>query len=338
MSPDSPVSPRRSSGIGILLLLSLCIFAAGLSLVTGPAPIGWGDVSRALLGEGDPVIRSVVMEIRLPRLILSLAVGATLALTGAALQGYLRNPLADPSVLGASGAAALGAVVALYFGLAAVTPAALPLMAIGSAVIGLSFVMALSRRADSPLTLILAGIAVGTLSGAAISLALNLSANPFSGMEITFWLLGSLEDRSMTHVALALPSMLAGCALLMWDGRGLDALALGEDAAEALGFNLGHVQCRIVAGVALAVGGAVAVSGTIGFVGLVVPHIIRLLGNVPPSRILLPSALAGAALLTVADVAVRLVPATTELRLGVVTAMLGVPFFLHLLTRRRVQA
>lgn len=314
------------------VLLALCILAAASSLVTGPAPISVGDAMRALAGGGDPVIHAVVTQIRLPRVILSLAVGATLALVGASLQGYLRNPLADPSVLGASGAASLGAVVALYFGLAAITPVALPAMAIGGALLGLLIVIVLSRKAESPLTLILAGIAVGTLSGAAISLALNLSSNPFAGMEITFWLLGSLEDRSMVHVAMALPPMAVGCALLLWNGRALDALTLGEDAAEAMGFNLRRLQLRVVAGVALAVGGAVAVSGTIAFVGLVVPHIIRMAGNPSPSRILLPSALAGAALLTVADVTVRLVPASSELRLGVVTAMLGVPFFLHLLT------
>lgn len=305
------------------------------SLTVGPAPIKAGDALASLLGGGDDIVRSVVMQIRLPRLILSLAVGAMLALSGAALQGYLRNPLADPSVLGTSGMAALGAVIALYFGLAAAVPAALPAMAVIFALIGFSMVLGLSRKAESPLSLILAGIAVGTLSGAAISLALNLSSNPFAGMEITVWLLGSLEDRSMTHVAMALPVMAAGAALLLWNGRALDALTLGEEAAKALGYDLGRVRLRVLAGVALGVGGAVAVSGAIGFVGLVVPHIVRMTGMASPSRVLLPSALAGATLLTAADVLVRIVPASTELRLGVVTALLGVPFFLHLLVGTR---
>lgn len=317
------------------MLLLLCMAMAIASLTVGPAPIKAGDALASLLGGGDDIVRSVVMQIRLPRLILSLAVGAMLALSGAALQGYLRNPLADPSVLGTSGMAALGAVIALYFGLAAAVPAALPAMAVIFALIGFSMVLGLSRKAESPLSLILAGIAVGTLSGAAISLALNLSSNPFAGMEITVWLLGSLEDRSMTHVAMALPVMAAGAALLLWNGRALDALTLGEEAAKALGYDLGRVRLRVLAGVALGVGGAVAVSGAIGFVGLVVPHIVRMTGMASPSRVLLPSALAGATLLTAADVLVRIVPASTELRLGVVTALLGVPFFLHLLVGTR---
>lgn len=203
--------------------------------------------------------------------------------------------------------------------------------------LGLAPLTLLAGRAESPLSLILAGIAVGTLAGAGISLALNLAPNPFAAMEIMSWLMGSIEDRSFTHVWLALPCITVGAALLMWNGRALDALTLGEDAAQTLGVDLKRLQLRILAGIAIGVGGAVAVSGAIGFVGLIVPHLLRPFGDRSPSALLLPSALGGAALLSAADIAVRLIPAETELRLGVVTAILGVPVFLyHLLRERRL--
>ncbi|MDB5687742.1 MAG: transporter permease, partial [Rhizorhabdus sp.] len=291
----------------------------------------------ALLGRGDPLIRSILFELRLPRALLGLLVGAILGTAGAALQGYLRNPLAEPSVLGASNAAALGAVIALYFGLADLHPAALPLLAIAGALIALWVLFLLAGRSESPLILILAGIAVATLAGAGISLALNFSPNPFAAMEIMSWLLGSLEDRSFQHVWIALPCIAVGLALLVWDGRALDALTLGEDGAKALGVDLGRTRTRLLLGVAIGVGGAVAISGSIGFVGLIVPHLVRPLTDRSPSAVLLPSALAGAALLSIADVLVRLMPTSNELKLGVVTAFLGVPVFLiHLMRERRL--
>ena len=322
----------RRALIGLALLAVL----AGLSgIAIGSTPIPLGSVVATLLGHGDPVATAVIVEIRLPRALLGLAIGAMFGMSGAALQGYLRNPLAEPSVLGVSNAAALGAVMALYFGLANSFALALPLMAVFTAVLALVVVVALSRWSDSALTLVLAGIAVGTLAGAAISLALNLSPNPFAAMEITNWLLGSLEDRSLKHVALALPFIALGMALLVWDGHALDALTLGEDTAATLGFDLKAIRLRLVLGIALGVGGAVSVCGSIGFVGLIVPHIMRPLVGSQPSRLLIPSALAGASLLTVSDVLVRIIPATNELKLGVVTSFLGVPFFLLLLFRNR---
>ncbi|CUS44048.1 Vitamin B12 ABC transporter, permease component BtuC [hydrothermal vent metagenome] len=319
------------------VLLLAAILAGIASLSVGPARIGAGAMADAVLGRGDPLIRDILFQLRLPRVVLGLAVGGMLGLAGAALQGYLRNPLAEPSVLGASNGAALGAVVALYFGLAELNPAMLPVLAILGALAALGLLFLLAGRAESPLTLILAGIAVATLAGAGISLALNLSANPFAATEIATWLLGSLEDRSFRHVWLALPCIVTGMVLLAWDGRALDALTLGEDGATALGVDLKRTRLRLLIGVAIGVGGAVAVSGAIGFVGLIVPHLIRPFTDRSPSAILLPSALAGAALLTLADVAVRLLPTSTELRLGVVTAFLGVPVFIvHLLRERRI--
>ena len=185
--------------------------------------------------------------------------------------------------------------------------------------------------------MILAGIAVGTLAVAGTSLALNLSPNPFAAMEIMTWLLGSLENRSFDHVWIALPCIAIGTAMLLWNGRALDALTLGEDAAQALGTDLRRTRLRLLIGTAIGVGGAVAVTGAIGFVGLIVPHLIRPLTDRSPSAILLPSAIGGAALLTLADLGVRIIPTTNELKLGVVTAFLGVPVFLvHLMRERRL--
>lgn len=308
-----------------------------LSLCIGSAAIPLRHILSALLGAGDSVERAILLELRLPRTILALAVGGILGLAGAVLQGWLRNPLADPSVLGTSNGAALGAVAALYFGLAAAHPALLPILGIAGAVISLLLLLALTKGADSPLVFILAGIAVGTLAGAGISLALNLSPNPFAAMEITTWLLGSLEDRSFRHVLLALPCIAVSVVLFAGTGRALDALSLGEESAASLGIDLGRVRLRILLGLAIGVGGAVSVTGAIGFVGLIVPHLLRPFTDRSPSAVLWPSAAAGAALLVFADIAVRLVPTSNELKLGVVTAFLGVPVFLaHLLKERRI--
>ncbi|AMG76476.1 Vitamin B12 import system permease protein BtuC [Sphingopyxis granuli] len=326
-------SPRRLT----LALLALACGAAAASLCFGTVDLPLARLFAAASGRGDHVATVILFDLRLPRLLVGLAVGAMLGLAGAALQGYLRNPLAEPSVLGTSNAAALGAVAALYFGLANLHPAALPLLSIVGALLSLALLFALAGRSESPLTLILAGIAVGTLAGAGISLALNLSPNPFAAMEIMTWLMGSLENRSFGHLWAALPCIGAGMALLLWNGRALDALTLGEDGAQALGVDLARTRLRLLLGTAIGVGGAVAVSGAIGFVGLIVPHLIRPLTDRSPSAILLPSAIGGAALLTLADLAVRLIDTTSELKLGVVTAFLGVPVFLfHLMRERRL--
>ncbi|TAK16259.1 MAG: iron ABC transporter permease [Rhizorhabdus sp.] len=325
--------PRRSLLIAALACTALLLGIG--SLLTGPTRFGTGEIAHILAGGGDPVLRAVLLELRLPRALLGLMVGGMLGLGGAVLQGYLRNPLAEPSVLGTSNAAALGAVIALYFGLAQAHPLVLPLLAIAGALLGLAPLLLLAGRAESPLSLILAGIAVGTLAGAGISLALNLAPNPFAAMEIMSWLMGSLEDRSFDHIWLALPCIAAGGALLLWNARSLDALTLGEDAAQTLGVDLRRLRLRLLIGIAIGIGGAVAVTGAVGFVGLIVPHLLRPLTDRAPSALLLPSALGGAALLSAADIAVRLIPTEIELRLGVLTALLGVPVFLYHLARER---
>lgn len=317
----------------VLSLLVVLLFAA--SLVVGPAGIAPGAGLRALILGGDGPAAMVMREIRLPRALLGVMVGAGLGLAGAALQGYLRNPLAEPGLIGVSGTAALAAVVAIHTGLATAAPLALPVMAVLGALAGVGLLMALAAGWGGPLLLILGGIALSQLAAALSALVLNLSPNPYAAQEIVFWLMGSLADRSMAHVWLALPLMLAGWAILLSTGRALDALTLGEDAAAAMGVNLSQLRWRIVLGTALAAGAGTAVAGSIGFVGLVVPHLLRPLVGGRPGRLLAASALGGAALLLVADIVVRLVLPERDLKLGVVTALIGAPLFLHMLLRAR---
>jgi iron complex transport system permease protein len=323
--------------LAVLGLLVASLFAA--SLLVGPAVLGLGTSLRALLaGEGGPVVL-VMRDIRLPRALLGLLVGAALGLSGAAMQGFLRNPLAEPGLIGVSGSAALGAVLSLQLGLAAAFTLALPLAALAGAGLSVLLILGLAGPRGSTLTLILAGIALSALAGALTSLVLNLSPNPFAAMEIVFWMMGSLSDRSMTHVALAAPFILAGGVVLLRLGRGLDALTLGEDAAEAMGVRIAGLRLALILGSAAVVGAATAVAGAIGFVGLVVPHLLRPLVGARPGRLLPASALGGAAMVLAADIAVRLIAPDKDLKLGVLTALVGAPFFLHLIWRlRRVEA
>ncbi|MEM8628035.1 MAG: iron ABC transporter permease [Pseudomonadota bacterium] len=319
----------------ILVLLALVVFLFAASLFIGPADFTFADSLSGLITPRDNVAAIVMQEIRVPRAILGLAIGATLGLSGAALQGYLRNPLAEPGLLGISATASLGAVLAIYSGLSAAFPLALPLMALTGAVIAVLLVRLLAGGGAATITLILAGVAVTSFAGALTSLALNLSPNPFAALEIVFWMLGSLKDRSMTHVWLSVPFMLIGWMMLAQVGRALDALTLGEPTASSLGFRLATVQALVVLGTAASVGAATAVAGAIGFVGLVVPHILRPLVGGHPSRLLLASALGGAAVVLAADVAVRVIAPDRDLKLGVLTAIVGAPFFLWLIFKMR---
>ncbi|MCL4128258.1 UNVERIFIED_CONTAM: hypothetical protein GTU68_019096 [Idotea baltica] len=262
-------------------------------------------------------------------------IGASLGLAGAAMQGYLRNPLAEPGLIGVSGTAALGLVLAIHTGLSAAFAFGLPLAALTGALLGVLLVMTLAGPRGTSLTLILAGIAVSALAAALTSLVLNLSPNPFAANEIVFWMMGSLADRSMAHVWLALPFTLVGWVLLGTLGRGLDALTLGEDAARAMGVQITRLRLQLVVGTACVVGAGTAVAGAIGFVGLVVPHILRPLVGAHPSRLLWASAFGGAIMLLAADIAVRVVLPARDLKLGVLTALVGAPLFLHLILKLR---
>ncbi|MFP7673620.1 FecCD family ABC transporter permease [Marivita sp. S0852] len=309
-----------------------------ISLFVGYAAIPAGTGLAALFGSGDPLIVTVMQDIRLPRTLLAAMVGASLGLAGAAMQGFLRNPLAEPGLIGVSGSAALGAVIALQTGLAVTFALALPLTALTFAAVAVGMILLLAGPRGSSLTLILAGIAVSAFAAALTSLALNLSPNPYAASEIVFWMMGSVADRAMSHVWLALPIMALGWLALATLGRGLDALTLGEDAAEALGVSLTSLRLRLLFGTAAAVGAATAVAGAVGFVGLVVPHILRRVAQGRPSTLLWASTLGGAAMVLAADLAVRLILPERDLKLGVVMALIGAPLFLHLIykTRREI--
>jgi iron complex transport system permease protein len=329
------IDSRRSDGvlIGGLAILVAVLFAG--SLAVGPVLLSPADVVGGLAGRASEAANIIVREIRLPRAILSVMIGGTLGLSGAALQGLLRNPLASPSLFGAPSAAAFGAVSVISLGLVDALSYALPVAAIAGALVSVALLILVAGPRASLLVLILAGLAVSSLAGAGTALALNLAPNPFAALEIAFWLLGSLEDRSMRHVWIALPFMLVGVVLLLWDRRAFRALTLGEEAAASLGFDLTWIRVRVVSGVAAAVGAGVAVAGSIGFVGLVAPHMVRPFVGYDPGRLMVPAALSGAALLTAADIVVRLIPSQEEIKVGVVTAIIGAPFFIYLIMRRR---
>ncbi len=317
---------------GLSLLVALLFLA---SLLTGPAKLPPGESLAALFGPDTDLVALVMRELRLPRAILGVMVGASLGLSGAAMQGFLRNPLAEPGLIGTSSSAALGAVLAIHGGLAAAFPLGLPLAALAGALVSVLLIMALAGPGGGALTLILAGIAISALAGAATSLVLNLSPNPFAANEIVFWMMGSLADRSMLHVWTALPFTLLGMALLLPAGHGLNALTLGEDAAASMGVRLPRLRLMLVGGTAALIGSATAVAGAVGFVGLVVPHVLRRAVGASPSRLLPASALGGAAVVLAADIAVRLILPGRDLKLGVLTALVGAPFFLHLILRMR---
>jgi iron complex transport system permease protein len=279
----------------------------------------------------------ILAELRLPRALLAIAVGAGLGAAGAAMQGYLRNPLADPGLFGIAPSAALGAVVSLLLGYSA-SPWLLPVFALIGAAGAMLLLALIAGRSGGVALFTLAGMMIASLAGALTSLAISLAPNAFATSEIVVWLMGALTDRGWADVALAAPLTLVGIVLLRFAGRGLDALTLGETAARSLGISLPRLQALLVAGVGLTVGGGVAVAGVIGFVGLMVPHLVRPLTDRRPSSLIVPSALAGALLVLVADCICRVLPLVTELRLGIALSLIGAPFFLHLLLKMRREA
>ncbi|HEY0803215.1 MAG TPA: iron ABC transporter permease [Steroidobacteraceae bacterium] len=320
---------------GALLLLLAAMFV--ISLLAGRVWLPPAEVWDSLWSNDANLAATIITQLRLPRAILALEVGAVLGLSGAVLQGVTRNPLAEPGLLGVSAGAALGAVVAIYFGFATHFTIAAPLLGLVGALLASILTFALGRGGGT-ITLVLAGAAVAALAAAGISLALNLAPNPYAAYEIMTWLMGSLADRSWVHVFLVTPFILAGGAMLLLTARGLDALALGELQAQSLGINLRRLYFLAVFGTAMAVGASTAVTGIVGFIGLVAPHLVRPLMGHQPSRILLPAALSGALLLLLADVATRLIHIGTEMKLGVLTSLIGTPFFFWLVVRLRKTA
>lgn len=314
--------------------LLLLLVAALVSLMPGRA--GWMMPWR-LGGIDAELARLILWELRLPRLVLALLVGAALGLAGAVLQGLTRNPLAEPGLLGVSSGASLGAVIAIYSGLGTAFALSVPLFGLAGALCGTLLTLALGAGGGM-LSLILAGAAVSGMLLAGTALVLNLAPNPYAAYEISHWMMGSLADRSWEQVGLAAPFVVVGLVLLLGTGRALDALSLGELQAASLGVDLKALRWRVIAGTALAVGAATAVTGSIGFIGLLAPHLVRRSVGHSPRRTLLPAALMGALLLLLADVVARLLPLAQELKLGVLTGLVGSPFFIWLVWRMQKES
>src|ERR1700675_1128709 len=253
---------------GPLLLLLAVMFA--ISLLAGRVWLPLGEVWHGLWSPDANLAATIITQLRLPRAILALEIGAALGLSGAVLQGVTRNPLAEPGLLGVSAGAALGAVIAVYFGMATHFMTAAPLLGLIGALLASMLTFALGRGGGT-ITLVLAGAAVSALAEAGISLSLNLAPNPYAAYEIMTWLMGSLADRSWVHVLLVTPFILLGAAMLSFTARALDALALGEAQAQSLGVNMGRLYFLAVFGTALAIGAATAVTGVVGFIGLIAP-------------------------------------------------------------------
>ncbi len=319
----------------IPLLIVVLAGAMFTSLLAGTVWLTPREAISSGIANDTDLAGLIVSEIRLPRVVLAALIGAVLGLSGAVLQGLLRNPLADPGLLGASAGASLGAVIAIYYGFAASFTLATPLFGLvgGFITVGIAFILS---RGGGTLSLILAGSAISSIAMALVSLALNMAPNAYAAYEIMTWLLGSLADRSWDHVQLAAPFIIGGSTLLLLTGRALDALALGEAQAESLGIAIGRTRLLALFGTAMGVGGATAVAGGIGFVGLVAPHVVRPLVGHNPGRILVPSMLTGAILVTLADIATRVVvPGGMPLNLGVFVSLIGAPFFLWLVLHVR---
>jgi iron complex transport system permease protein len=333
-SHKPPVSKDRLLFAGLMSLLAAML---ALSLLAGRVWLPPAAVWRGLWAPQSDLAAAIVMQLRLPRAVLALEVGAALGLSGAALQGITRNPLAEPGLLGVSSGAALGAVIAIYFGWARHVAAVAPMAGLTGALLASWLTFALGSGGGT-ITLVLAGAAVSALASAGISLALNLAPNPYAAYEIMTWLMGSLSDRSWMDVVLVSPFMLVGSVMLLASARALNALALGEAQARSLGIDLRAVYALVVFGTALSVGSSTAVTGAIGFIGLVAPHLVRPLVGHQPSRVLLPAALTGGVLLLLADVGTRLIPTGSELKLGVLTSLIGTPFFFWLVVRLRKMA
>ncbi len=314
---------------------TLCLFLTLAVLLAFAASLLAGRVwlSPQEILSGNNLATLIVTDIRLPRSLLALLVGASLGLSGAVLQGLTRNPLAEPGLLGVTTGAALGAVIAIYFGVTAISLAAGPLFGLVGALGASVLTFALGR--GGTVALILAGAAVSSLAAALIALALNFAPNPYAAYQIMTWLLGSLADKSWNQFFLVLPFVVIGCGVLAVTGRALDALSLGEMQAQSLGVDLGQLRVLVIAGTALAVGAVTSVTGAIGFIGLVAPHLARPFVGYQPSRILLPAALMGALLLLLSDIAVREIHLGPEIQLGVFTALIGAPFFFWLVLRLR---
>lgn len=312
----------------ILWLTASLLIACLASIAIGPVLLPLAGLARLLGEHGDPAIATILFDIRLPRTLAAAIAGAALGISGAAMQGLLRNPLAEPGVMGVSASAATAATAVIYFGIAPFAAWAVPIASLGGALMATAFLTLAGLRTRGIATLILIGIALSAFAGALMALFVNLAPNPFSLSDLINWTAGSVANRDTDDIAIALPFILTGCALLLSVQRPLGLLVLGEESAHALGVDLMRVRTVVVLGTGLATGGAVALAGMIGFVGLVAPHMVRAFVGHDAGRTLLPAALAGALLLVVGDVIIRVWPWGNELHLGTLAALVGAPLFL----------
>lgn len=319
----------------VLLLALACSAALVAACFLGSVPLPAPRLLAALMGGGDMGDRLVVWAIRLPRALAALLAGAALGMSGAALQGLLRNPLAEPGVLGVSASAALTATVALYYGLAGAWLFALPLASIIGALAATALIAGVALRTSSVTTLILVGVGLSSFAGSVMALLLNLAPNPFTLTDMVNWTLGSVANRSFDEIGAAAPFLVVGGTILLATRRGLSALMLGEEAAAGIGLDLRRQRIAVVLGAGLLTGGSIAIAGAIGFVGIVAPHLVRPWVGHDPARSLVPSALLAGLFLVLADIGVRLIPTANELRLGVVAALVGAPLFVLIAARRR---
>jgi iron complex transport system permease protein len=318
-------------------MLSLaCALAILAACMLGSTPMDVSRVIAALVGQSSAGDSVVIWQIRLPRALSAFVVGAALGTSGAALQGLLRNPLAEPGILGVTATASLSATFALYYGFTAGSAFLLPVFAIVGALAATALLAAAAVRIKSVVTLILLGVGLSSFSAAVMSLLLNLAPNPFSLSDMINWLLGSVANRSFDDLQMTMPFVVLGLAILFATRRGLSALTLGEEAASGIGLNLRRQRIAVVLGAGIATGASVALAGAIGFVGIVAPHLVRPLVDHDPARSLLPSALMAGLILVVADICIRLLPTVTELKLGVVAALIGAPAFIWIAIQRRV--
>ena len=314
-------------GLGIALLASLALGSVALPVRSVVAALGF---------QASAADQLVVWQIRLPRALAAASVGAALGMSGAALQGLLRNPLAEPGILGVSATAALCATVTLFFGLAGAGTYVMPAAAVAGALLATFAVSAAALRSQSVVTLILIGVGLSSFAAALMALLLNFAPNPFTLSDMVNWTLGSVANRSLADLVFAGPILASGMAILWVMRRGLSALALGDETAQGLGLDLTRQRLGVILGAGLATGGAVALAGAIGFVGIVAPHLVRPFVHYDPARVLVPSALLGALLLVLADIGVRILPTDSELKLGVVAALIGAPIFVWIAAQRRL--
>ena len=319
--------------LALLVLSGIAILAA---CMLGSTKMELPRFISAVLNTPSSADSIVIWQIRLPRALAAFVVGAALGASGAALQGLLRNPLAEPGVLGVTSAAALAATFAIYYGFAARSPYLLPIYSIAGALAATVLLAVAAIRIKSVVTLILLGVGLSSLSTAIMSVLLNLAPHPFSLSEMINWLLGSVANKSMDDLLVALPFVVVGLTILFINRRGLSALTLGEEAAAGVGLNLRSLRTAVVIGSGIATGASVALAGAIGFVGIIAPHVVRPFVGYDPARTLVPSAILAGLILVVADIGVRLIPTSSELKLGVVAALIGAPVFIWIAVERRI--